>query len=318
VKAMAQVTVTADQLKARGTLVVRRRIRWVPILFVLPAIAFLLAITIFPLLVDLWLMFQSWELTTSFPPHFVGLQNFTDILTQDPRFWNAMENTGILVVLGVGIQVVLGVGLALLLNQVGRTRTWLVSLLLIPVLIAPVVAGFQFRMIYNDQNGPLNYLLQLISGGLIRGYAWLADPKIALYSIMITDIWQWTPFMILIVLAGLQSIPIELNEAAEMDGASTWQRFWRITLPLLLPVIIIGILIRLMDAFKLFDIIYQLTGGGPGSLTETIAFYTYLQGFKFFSLGYTAAMSVIQLIVIIIVSQIFLGYQKRQRGEVLA
>ncbi len=315
---MAQVTATADKLKATGKLEARRQIRWTPILFVLPAVLLLLAITIFPLLMDLWLMFQSWELTTSFPAHFVGLQNFIDILTQDPRFWNAMQNTGILVVLGVGIQVVLGVGLALLLNQLGRTRTWLVSLFLIPVMIAPVVAGFQFRMIYNDQNGPLNYLLQLATNGLVRGYAWIADPKVALYSIMITDIWQWTPFMILIVLAGLQSIPIELNEAAEVDGASTWQRFWRITLPLLLPVIIIGILIRLMDAFKLFDIIYQLTGGGPGSVTETIAFYTYLQGFKFFSLGYTAAMSVIQLIVIVVVSQIFLGYQKRQRAEVLA
>ncbi len=315
---MSQATVTTDELKATGRLEVRRRIRWAPILFVLPAIVLLLAITIFPLLMDLWLMFQSWELTTSFPAHFVGLDNFVTILTQDGRFWNAMENTGFLVVVGVGLQVLLGVGLALLLNQIGRTRTFLVSLFLIPVMIAPVVAGFQFRMIYNDQNGPLNYLLQLATGGLVRGYAWIADPAVALISIMITDIWQWTPFMILITLAGLQAIPVELREAAEVDGASGWQAFWRITLPLLLPVIIIGILIRLMDAFKLFDIIYQLTGGGPGSVTETIAYYTYLQGFKFFSLGYTAAMSVIQLIVIIVVSQIFLGYQKRQRTEAIA
>lgn len=314
---MAQVSATADELKAAGRLEVRRGIRWTPILFVLPAVAFLISITIFPLLMDLWLMFQSWELTTSFPAQFVGLDNFVRILTQDPRFWNAMTNTGILVVLGVGLQVILGVGLALLLNQMGRTRSLLVSLFLIPVMIAPVVAGFQFRMIYNDQNGPLNYILQVLSNGLIRGYAWVADPKVALYSIMITDIWQWTPFMILIVLAGLQAIPIELREAAEVDGANAWQAFWQITLPLLLPVIVIGILIRLMDAFKLFDIIYQLTGGGPGSVTETIAFYTYLQGFKFFSLGYTAAMSVIQLVVIIVVSQVFLGYQKRQRAEVV-
>ncbi|MGE5139614.1 MAG: carbohydrate ABC transporter permease [Rudaea sp.] len=296
---------------------IRRGIRWTPILFVLPAVVLLLSITIFPLLMDLWLMFQSWELTTSFPAQFVGLQNFVTILTQDSRFWNAMKNTGVLVVFGVAIQVVLGVGLALLLNQMGRTRSALVSLFLIPVMIAPVVAGFQFRMIYNDQNGPLNYLLQLATGGAVRGFAWIADPRVALTSIMITDIWQWTPFMILIVLAGLQAIPVELREAAEVDGASGWMTFWRITLPLLLPVIVIGILIRLMDAFKLFDIVYQLTGGGPGSVTETIAYYTYLQGFKFFSLGYTAAMSVIQLIVIVVVSQIFLGYQKRQRTEVI-
>jgi multiple sugar transport system permease protein len=214
------------------------------------------------------------------------------------------------------LQVVLGTGLALILNQFGRTRTWLVSLFLIPVMIAPVVAGFQFRMIYHDQYGPLNYFIQTLSGGLFHGFAWIADPSVALVSIMLTDVWQWTPFMLLIVLAGLQSIPVELNEAAVVDGASGWQIFWSITLPILLPIIIIGILVRFMDTFKLFDIIYQLTAGGPGSVTETIAFYTYLQGFKFFSLGYTAAMAFIQLIVITIVAQVFLGYQKRQREGV--
>src|SRR5512142_955617 len=140
---MAGASVTADKIRARGILETRRRIRWVPILFVFPAVLLLLSITIFPLLMDLWLMFQSWELTTSFPAQFVGLQNFVTILTQDSRFWNAMKNTGILVMLGVGIQVVLGVGLALLLNQIGRTRSALISLFLIPVMIAPVVAGFQ-------------------------------------------------------------------------------------------------------------------------------------------------------------------------------
>ncbi len=189
VDTMAGVSATADGIKGGGRLETTRRIRWAPILFVLPAVLLLLSITIFPLLMDLWLMFQSWELTTSFPAQFVGLQNFVTILTQDGRFWNAMKNTGILVVAGVGIQVVLGVGLALLLNQMGRTRSAFVSLFLIPVMIAPVVAGFQFRMIYNDQNGPLNYLLQLATGGAVRGFAWIADPQVALASIMITDIW---------------------------------------------------------------------------------------------------------------------------------
>jgi len=212
------------------------------------------------------------------------------------------------------LQLIIGTVLALLLNRLGRARTWLVSLFLIPVMIAPVVAGFQFRMIYNDQFGPLNYIIQVLSRGHLRGYAWIADPSVALFSIMLTDVWQWTPFMLLIMLAGLQSVPVEFYEAAEVDGASGWQMFWRITLPLLLPVIIIGILVRFMDTFKLFDVVYQLTGGGPGSVTETIAFYTYLQGFKFFSLGYTAAMAFIQLVVITIVAQVFLGYQKRQRA----
>jgi multiple sugar transport system permease protein len=118
----------------------------------------------------------------------------------------------------------------------------------------------------------------------------------------------------LIILAGLQAIPVELYEAAEVDGASGWQMFWRITAPMILPVIIIGILSRAMDSFKLFDIVYLLTGGGPGDTTETISFYTYLQGFKFFSLGYTAAMAFLQLIIITVIAQVFLRFQQRQAG----
>ena len=223
----------------------------------------------------------------------------------------------ILMVVGVTIQLVFGTGLALLLHRLqGRWRSLLVSLFLIPVMIAPVVAGMQFRMIYHDQFGPLNYVIELLTAGHWRGLAWIADPQVALFSIMMTDVWQWTPFLMLVVLAGLQSIPIELYEAAEVDGASTVQTFWRITMPLLLPVIIIGILIRAMDSFKLFDIIFLLTGGGPGDVTETISFYTYMQGFKFFSMGYTAAMAFLQLIVIIVIAQVFLKFQKRQAGEV--
>lgn len=294
------------------------RFRWTPVLMVLPAVCVLLAITIFPLLYTLRLTVLSWELTTGFPPQFVGLQNFVRALTQDPRFWNAMANTGILVIVGVGLQTLIGTGLALELNQLGRSRTFVLSLLLIPVMIAPVIAGFQFRMIYNDQFGPLNYLLDLWSGGRFRGYAWLADPHVALGAVMFTDVWQWTPFMTLVVLAGLQAIPGELFEAAEVDGATGSQTLWRVAFPLLLPVIVIGVLVRFMDTFKLFDIVYQLTGGGPGNVTETIAYYTYLEGFKFFSLGYTSAIAVIQLVVITIVSQVFLRYQKRVRAGMIA
>jgi multiple sugar transport system permease protein len=276
----------------------------------------LLAITIFPLLYELRLVFMSWELTTNTPPEFVGLQNLIDVLFHDNRFWSSMRVTATLIVLGVAIELAIGTGLALLLNRLGRWRTSLVSLFLIPVLIAPVVAGMQFRMIYHDQFGPLNYLIELVTFGRWGGFAWIADPKVALFSILMTDVWQWTPFLMLIVLAGLQSVPQDLYEAAEVDGATSWQTFWRITAPLLLPVIIIGILIRAMDSFKLFDIVYLLTGGGPGNVTETISFYTYLQGFKFFSLGYTAAMAFIQLIVITVIAQIFLRFQKQGRGEI--
>ena len=289
--------------------------RRVPILFVLPAAITLLAITIFPLVYELRLAFMSWELTTSTPARFVGLQNFGKALFRDQRFWNSMGVTMRLIVFGTSIQLAAGTGLALLLNRLRRSRTILVSLFLIPVMIAPVVAGFQFRMIYHDQFGPLNYIIELVTGGRWRGFAWIADPKVALFAVMFTDIWQWTPFLMLIVLAGLQSISPEMYEAAEVDGASRLQTFARVTLPLIFPVIVIGILIRAMDSFKLFDIIYLVTGGGPGDITETISFYTYLQGFKFFSVGYTAAMAFLQLIVITIIAQVFVRFQKRQTGR---
>jgi len=289
--------------------------RRVPILFVLPAAITLLAITVFPLIYELRLAFMSWELTTSAPARFVGLANFGKILFHDQRFWNSMGVTMRLIVFGTSIQLVVGTGLALLLNRLRRSRTILVSLFLIPVMIAPVVAGFQFRMIYHDQFGPLNYIIELVTGGRWGGLAWIADPKVALFAVMFTDIWQWTPFLMLIVLAGLQSISPEMYEAAEVDGASRRQTFGWVTLPLILPVIVIGILIRAMDSFKLFDIIYLVTGGGPGDITETISFYTYLQGFKFFSVGYTAAMAFLQLIVITIIAQVFVRFQKRQIGR---
>lgn len=225
-----------------------------------------------------------------------------------------MQNTAYLVIVGIVIQLILGTGLALLASEMGRWRSFWLSLFLIPVMIAPVVAGFQFRVIFNDTFGPLNYLISWFSGGTVRGPLWLADSNWALFSIMLTDVWQWTPFMILIMLAGFQSIPVELTEAAEVDGASYWQIFWRIKIPMLLPVVIIALLIRMMDIFKTFDLVYLLTGGGPGDSTETVAFYTYLNGFKDFSLGYTAAMSFIQLIVIIIVARVFLRLQKQQQG----
>ncbi len=293
------------------------RRRWVAFGFVLPALLLLLAISIYPLLRTLGLAFTSLELTVSPVETFVGLDNFIKAFN-DARFWNAMGNTLTLVTVGVAIQLVLGIGLAALLSEIGFTRVVWLTALLLPVMIAPVVSGFQFRVIFNDTFGPLNYIIKTLSGGLVTGPPWLADTRTALFTIMLTDIWQWTPFMMLLALAGLEAIPIEISEAAEVDGAGYWGTFWRIKLPLLLPVIVIGLLIRVMDTFKTFDLVFLLTSGGPGSSTETIAYYTYLNGFRFFSMGYTAALAFIQLIIIIIIARVFLLVQKRMRGGDLA
>lgn len=287
-------------------------------LFVLPALLTLLGITIFPLLNTLYLTVHSLELTVLPTARFVGFENFTRIFTSDARFWNSMANTGILVGGGVAIQLAFGTLLALLLNDMGRGRTGLLTFILLPVLIAPVVAGFQWRVIFNDTFGPLNYLIRWASGGVLTGPQWLSSPDLALYAIMLTDVWQWTPFMVLLVLAGLQSVPQEHVEAAEVDGAGYWQTFFLVKLPSMLPIVAIAVLIRAMDAFNksTFDLVHLLTGGGPGNSTETAAYYTYLNGFRFFSMGYTAALAVIQLIIIIVVATIFLQVMRRAREEV--
>lgn len=293
---------------------VQRRHWKAAVVFVLPAFVMLLGITIYPLIRTLALSFTKLELAVSPRETFVGLDNFVRVLTGDARFWNAMGNTAFLVVVGVALQVVLGMTLALLASEMRRGRTVWVTLFLIPIMIAPVVSGFQFRVIFNDTFGPLNYIIRQLSGGLISPPAWTATSGTALLTILITDLWQWTPFMMLLILAGLESQSQEIIEAARVDGASYWQTLWGVRIPLLLPVLIIGVLIRVMDTFKTFDLVVLLTSGGPGSSSETIAYYTYLNGFKFFSMGYTAAMAFIQLIVIIVVSRVFLSIQKRQRG----
>ncbi|MBL8161901.1 MAG: sugar ABC transporter permease [Anaerolineae bacterium] len=294
---------------------VERR-NWRPaLLFVLPAFVLLLSITIYPLVRTLALSFVTLELSVSPVERFNGLGNFTKALTADPRFGNAMLNTAILAVIGVTIQVVLGMALALMASEMGRTRAVWVTLFMIPIMIAPVVSGFQFRVIFNDTFGPLNYLIREVSNGTIRPPPWTASTSTSLLTIMITDIWQWTPFMLLLLLAGLDSLSQEVIEAARVDGANYWQQLIRIKIPILLPILIIGILIRMMDTFKTFDLVVLLTEGGPGSSSETVAYYTYVNGFKFFSMGYTAALAFIQLVVIVVVSRGFLSLQQRQRGD---
>jgi multiple sugar transport system permease protein len=294
---------------------VEKRHRLPALLFVLPALILLLSITIYPLIRTLYLSFHQLEMSFSPVETFVFLDNFGKALFADPRFGNAMGNTGLLVVAGVTIQVVFGITLALLAIEMGKSRTIWVTLFLIPIMIAPVASGYQFRIIFNDTFGPLNYLIRSVSNDLIQPPPWLANANTSLLTIMMTDVWQWTPFMMLLALAGLESVNTELIEAAKVDGGSYWGILWRIKIPLILPVLIIGILIRMMDTFKMFDLVYLLTQGGPGDSSETVAYYTYINGFRDFSLGYTAALAFVQLVVIILVSQVFLRIQKR-RGAI--
>ena len=216
-----------------------------------------------------------------------------------------------LVVAGVVTQTVLGYVIASLLFRIRRGRTILLSAILIPSVISQVVAGWQGRMIFNASYGPLNDILARIG---MKGPAWLASQQTALATIFLTDTWQWTPFLALIILAALQSMPQDIVEAARLDGAYGWSMFRCVTVPLILPVTGIGILLRGVDLFKTFDLVYILTQGGPGNSSETLTFFTYVQGFKFFNPSYASAMSFIQLILVTIAAKIFLSFIRRQRS----
>ncbi len=289
---------TAAAAPARdGSLWIDKRL---PKLFMAPTVILLLALAIGPLLFVFGVSLTNWELVSMGSPKFVWLSNYVQVF-QDARFWNAAKNTGIVLVAGVGLQLLFGLITALLLNREFRLKKLVTSLFLIPITIAPVVVGFQWRVIYHESFGPLNYLIRLL--GLGQGRAWLADTSTALFSILIAEVWQWTPFVTIVLLAGLQSISPRVYEAANVDGASPWKVFWRVTLPLLKPTVIIVALFRVMDVFKIFDLVFLLTGGGPGSASESLSLYTYITGFRYFSMGYATALAVIQLMIVTVISK---------------
>jgi len=295
--------------RARFSLSIEKRI---PVLFVSPCVAVLLAVSIFPFLYSLWLSFNKWELGMGQrSPTFAWLNNYAHLFT-DNRFWDSIENMAEVLIFGVGAQFLIGLGLALLLNRPFRGRRWVTTLFLLPMMICPVVVGCNWKMIYNYSYGPLNHILRII--GIGEGLNWLGSTHLALPSIIIADSWEWMPFMMIVLLAGLQSIPVELYEAAKVDGASGWQEFWYITLPSLKTIIIIAILIRMMDTFKLFDLVVLLTQGGPAGASETISYYNYLTGFKFFNMGYAASLAYIQLAVIIVIATFFLRSLRKGEG----
>ena len=280
-------------------------------LMVTPAVGLLFLVTIAPLLFSLGVSFTNLQFGSPQPMKWSGLDNYVNLITRDTRFLSALWRTIELVVVGVLTQTVLGYVIASLLFRIRRGRTILLSAILIPSVISQVVAGWQGRMIFNASYGPLNDILARCG---VKGPAWLASQQTALPTIFLTDTWQWTPFLALIILAALQSMPQDIVEAARLDGASGWSMFRFVTVPLILPVAAIGILLRGVDLFKTFDLVYILTQGGPGNSSETLTYFTYVQGFKFFNPSYASAMSFIQLILVTIAAKMFLSFVRRQRS----
>lgn len=282
----------------------RRRFAW---FLMVPALALFAANAIFPLLYALDISFRGYQLLIPGAKRYIGIANYAQIFS-DPLFWKSLDVTAWFVAGVLFLQLPAALLLALLLDRLPRAAGFAATLLLVPTIIAPSVVGFQWAQIYNYQFGPLNYLLGLL--GLARP-VWTGSPVLALPSLIVIDFWEWTPFMVLLLFAGLRSLPADILEAARVDGSSFAQVFFRVILPLLRPVIGIAVVLRVLMSFKTFDIIYVLTQGGPGAATENLAYYTYIQGFRYFNLGYASALAVLQLIVVALLAKALISLTSR-------
>ena len=272
--------------------------------FLMPTVLLILALSIFPLFFSLILAFMSWDLSRlEGGVRFVGLQNFATLVS-DSRFWNTARVTLSFVVGSVALQYALGLGLALLLNQEIRFRRFFRVAFLVPMMLTPAAVGYIGRMLFNESQGPMNDIIKHLGGPAIP---WLSNSTLAQPSLILLDTWEWVPFMTVVLLAGLQSLPPEVFESARVDGATEWSIFRYITFPMLAPVSITVILIRALEAFKLFDIVMVMTGGGPGTATETVTMYAYIVGMKNGNLGYASAIAYSLLIMVILFSTLFLN-----------
>lgn len=281
------------------------------LIFLVPSMTVLAVILVYPLAYSLGLSFYNYYLPVP-RTTFVGLDNFRFILGDD-AFWEALGVTVRFTGAAVAIEVVLGIAVALLLDSRIPCRRFVNTVVLLPMAITPAVAGLLMRWMFESNWGLVNYFLGLVG---VRGPGWTGDPAWALWSIIFADVWQNTPFVILVVYAGLQSVPVEPLEAAMVDGASRAQTLAHVVFPFLRPLVLFVLIIRSMDAFRIFDQVFVMTGGGPGTTTQTITFYNYVMAFRQLRMGRASALGVITLLILSLVigAWIYLLY-RREKGE---
>ena len=270
--------------------------------FVVPAIVWVFIFTIFPLLYSFRVSLSS--VSYGKITGFAGIANYLRMLS-DYRFWSVLRFTFLFAAISVTATIFLGLFLAVLFNRKMRGIKFFRSLMTMPLFTAPVALGYLGVMMFYEENGPMNLLLQTFGLGKAP---WLSQPGWATASVCLVDIWQWTPFAFIILLAGLQSISDEIYEAAVLDTSSGWHVFRYITFPMISPVLGTVLMLRLVDAFKVFDIPFSLTSGGPGTATRTLTFYIYTQGLRNFDLGYASAMAYVLLIITMVIGLLF--YQR--------
>jgi multiple sugar transport system permease protein len=285
--------------------------RWLAVGFISPAMLLLLSMSVFPLLWALYLSFTDYSATRGGPARWIGFGNYTAVLTSSQVHQRALT-TLIYVVGAVALQTVLGFTIAYLISRRTHGRGLLTTLFLVPMMLSPVVVGLFWRFMLDAQFGVVNSMLGSLGLGQVE---WLTQRRTALLSLVVVDTWQWTPFIMLIALAGLTAVPKYLYEAASIDRASEWFRFRTITLPLVWPLLLIAVLFRAIEAFRLFDLVYILTSGGPGVSTETLSFHVYKVAFLGFNTGTASAYGILMVLVVIILTQLYLRYLNKLKED---
>ena len=272
-------------------------------LFVVPTIVFLIVFNIFPLIYSLGYSFTDFRASTKEPANFIGLQNYRDLLA-DPFIWRNFTITAKYVIISVTGQVLVGFGLALLLNRSFPFKGLITTLLLLPMMLSMAVVGLFWKLLYDPNFGIINYVLG------IGKFEWLSDPGVALYAVALTDIWMWSPFVMLLSLAGLSAVPKHLYEAASIDRAGRFYVFFRITLPLVAPILLIAIIFRTMEAFKTFDLAYVMTSQPT---TELISIRLYKMAFQEWQTGKSCALAYIVLIMVLAITNIYVKYLNKAK-----
>jgi multiple sugar transport system permease protein len=287
----------------KGVSVPRPKRRWQqqlePVFYIAPAFLVLIIILIYPLGYSFWLSFHEWTLRgfiNGIP--WVGLGNYISLFS-NTDFLNSLRITFTFVICALAVEFTLGMGLALLLNHKLKGQGIIRSMILLPMMCTNVVIGLTWRLLFNYQFGIINYYIGQLG---IPPVEWLSSTNLAMVSVIIVDVWNTTSFVALMLLAGLQSLPDEPFEAARIDGASSWQTFIYLTLPLLRQSILVALLWRLIDTFRIFDVVYLLTAGGPARATETVSIYIYNYGFKSFNLGYASSASYAMILIMLVIA----------------
>jgi multiple sugar transport system permease protein len=289
-----------------------RKRHWIyqlePAFYIAPAFLTLLIILVYPMGYSFWLSFHEWTLrgfTKGVP--WVGLNNYVTLFS-NPDFITSLRITFTFVITAITIEFVLGMSLALLLHHDLKGKGLIRSMILLPMMCTNVVIGLTWRLLFNYQFGIINFYINQLG---LAPVEWLSNTNLAMVSVIIVDVWNTTSFVALMLLAGLQSLPDEPFESARIDGASPWQSFIYLTLPMLRPIILVALLWRLIDTFRIFDVIYLLTAGGPARATETVSIYIYNYGFKSFNLGYASAASYAMIMIMLVIA----GFLARMIGR---